>query len=292
MSYRLTILGCGSSGGNPRVGGDWGKCDPSEPEEPAAAGGGAGRTSRQGIRNIGAYRHRTRRSGTVAFGEAESARRRAVHPRSCRSYPRHRRSALALYMMKRRIPVWFDVATRDSLMARFGYCFDGKPENGYPPILKGHLIDPPTPIEVQGPAGVVSAIPIRQIHGDIESIGFRFGDVAYSPDISGIPDSSIPLLEGLDVWVVGRAPVHAAPQSFQPQGGSRVDRAFEAQASDPDAPAGRSRLRRSRPRTSAQRGARIRRDVRRFRLGADRERNRKQLSRAVPHPHLAAPSMS
>ena len=31
MSLRITILGCGSSGGVPRVGGEWGVCDPSNP---------------------------------------------------------------------------------------------------------------------------------------------------------------------------------------------------------------------------------------------------------------------
>jgi len=32
MTLRMTILGCGSSGGVPRVGGDWGGCDPTEPK--------------------------------------------------------------------------------------------------------------------------------------------------------------------------------------------------------------------------------------------------------------------
>jgi phosphoribosyl 1,2-cyclic phosphate phosphodiesterase len=37
MNLKATILGCGSSGGVPRVGGDWGVCDPKEPKnrEPA-----------------------------------------------------------------------------------------------------------------------------------------------------------------------------------------------------------------------------------------------------------------
>ena len=32
MNLKATILGCGSSGGVPRVGGDWGVCDPKEPK--------------------------------------------------------------------------------------------------------------------------------------------------------------------------------------------------------------------------------------------------------------------
>jgi len=32
MSVRITILGCGSSGGVPRLGGHWGDCDPNNPK--------------------------------------------------------------------------------------------------------------------------------------------------------------------------------------------------------------------------------------------------------------------
>ena len=45
-------------------------------------------------------------------------------------------------------------------------------------------------------------MPILQEHGDAPSLGFRFGDLAYSPDIGGIPEGSVPLLQGLDVWIV------------------------------------------------------------------------------------------
>ena len=32
MSLKLTILGCGTSGGVPRVGNHWGACDPANPK--------------------------------------------------------------------------------------------------------------------------------------------------------------------------------------------------------------------------------------------------------------------
>ena len=40
------------------------------------------------------------------------------------------------------------------------------------------------------------------MHGDIASLGYRFSNLAYSPDISQLPDASIERLQGLDVWVV------------------------------------------------------------------------------------------
>jgi phosphoribosyl 1,2-cyclic phosphate phosphodiesterase len=44
--------------------------------------------------------------------------------------------------------------------------------------------------------------PIPLLHGDMPVLGFRVGRLAYCTDVSRIPDSSYPLLEGLDVLVL------------------------------------------------------------------------------------------
>jgi phosphoribosyl 1,2-cyclic phosphate phosphodiesterase len=95
-----------------------------------------------------------------------------------------------------------DAATRASLESRFRYCFSTKPGSGYVPILEAHEICPPKPLRIDGPGGPVDAIPVIQEHGEITSLGFRFGGLAYSPDISDVPNSSLPLFAGLDVWIV------------------------------------------------------------------------------------------
>ncbi len=41
-----------------------------------------------------------------------------------------------------------------------------------------------------------------QEHGDIPSLGFRFGNVAYSADIKALPPASVEAMAGLDVWIV------------------------------------------------------------------------------------------
>ncbi|MEQ1613549.1 MAG: MBL fold metallo-hydrolase [Hyphomicrobiaceae bacterium] len=202
MTYRLTILGCGSSGGNPRVGDDWGKCDPGNPKN----------RRRRAAALI--ERRNSNGSTTVLIDTGPDVREQLLsvrlkvldgvlytHDHADHTHGIDDLRALS-YAMKRRIPVWFDAHTRDSLMSRFDYCFGSRPGSSYPPILKGHLIEPPQSIEIHGPAGTITAQPIAQTHGEIQSIGFRFGNVAYSPDISDIPAASIPLLEGLDVWIV------------------------------------------------------------------------------------------
>ena len=137
MTLRLTILGCGSSAGVPRVGSGWGACDPANPK------------------------NRRRRCSCWWSGPARTA-----PPRACWSIPRPdlrdqlldanvtpaRRGALSRTSMpttstgsticarspssmRRRIPVYADRMTSELLQMRFGYCFETPAGSSYPPIL-------------------------------------------------------------------------------------------------------------------------------------------------------------
>jgi phosphoribosyl 1,2-cyclic phosphate phosphodiesterase len=106
------------------------------------------------------------------------------------------------FNIKRRVPVWADAATRATLEARFGYCFRQREGSAYPAILEASTILPPAPVRIDGPGGAIEAVPIPLEHGDMPALGFRFGNVAYSPDVGGIPLSSVPMLQGLDLWII------------------------------------------------------------------------------------------
>jgi len=101
-----------------------------------------------------------------------------------------------------------------SLEQRFGYCFVKPPGSGYPAILNPHVISPPDPIVIDGPAGPIEAIPVLQAHGDMTSLGFRFDGLAYSPDISDVPDASMLMLQDLDVWIVDALRFTPHPSHF------------------------------------------------------------------------------
>ena len=103
---------------------------------------------------------------------------------------------------RRRIDLMVDEPTSRSLRLRFGYCFESPPGSSYPPILKEHRLEPGLPVSIQGPGGAIQALPFVQRHGDIDSLGFRFGGIAYSSDLNGLPDDSIAALAGLEVWIV------------------------------------------------------------------------------------------
>jgi phosphoribosyl 1,2-cyclic phosphate phosphodiesterase len=103
---------------------------------------------------------------------------------------------------RRRVDVYLDEATSRALHARFGYCFMTPPGSGYPPILNEHRLAPGRPVTVEGQGGPIEALPVTQDHGDIPSLGFRFGNLAYSADIKALVPDSLAAMAGLDVWIV------------------------------------------------------------------------------------------
>jgi phosphoribosyl 1,2-cyclic phosphate phosphodiesterase len=109
--------------------------------------------------------------------------------------------ALALHQ-RRRIDVYTDAPTSESLRRRFGYCFETPAGSSYPPILREHRLEAGAPVEVTGAGGTLTALPLAQAHGDIPSLGFRFDGLAYSCDLNGLADSAIAALQSLDVWIV------------------------------------------------------------------------------------------
>jgi phosphoribosyl 1,2-cyclic phosphate phosphodiesterase len=76
------------------------------------------------------------------------------------------------------------------------------PGSEYPPILSEHRIEPGRAVTINGQGGPIEVRPILQSHGDIPSLGFRIGNVAYSADIKELPPESLGLMAGLEVWIV------------------------------------------------------------------------------------------
>jgi phosphoribosyl 1,2-cyclic phosphate phosphodiesterase len=98
--------------------------------------------------------------------------------------------------------------------ARFGYCFQSPPGSEYPPIVTEHRLLPGQAVTVDGQGGPITALPILQEHGDIPSLGFRFGALAYSCDLSRLPDPSAAALAGLEVWIVDALRYRPHPSHF------------------------------------------------------------------------------
>jgi phosphoribosyl 1,2-cyclic phosphate phosphodiesterase len=76
------------------------------------------------------------------------------------------------------------------------------PGSEYPPIATERRLVAGETVAIEGQGGSIEALPVLQDHGDIPSLGFRFGNLAYSADIKKLPPASVAALSGLDVWIV------------------------------------------------------------------------------------------
>jgi phosphoribosyl 1,2-cyclic phosphate phosphodiesterase len=204
---RVTILGCGSSGGVPRVGNEWGACDPNDPRNERT------RCSLLVEYYQGTYSHDT--STVVLIDTSPDLRvqlNRArvshidgllyTHDHADQSHGIDDLRAL-VYNQRKRIPTWMDAPTSRSLLARFGYIFETPIGSNYPALLDyvpmPHAGDSVT---IEGPGGALYVKVLAQNHGDIDSLGFRFGPVAYCNDCKRLPDETIEACVGVDLFIV------------------------------------------------------------------------------------------
>ncbi|THD82294.1 MBL fold metallo-hydrolase [Aliigemmobacter aestuarii] len=197
---RFTILGCGSSGGVPRLGGDWGDCDPTNPKNRRRRCsllveqiGEAGMT-RVLIDTSPDMRDQLLDAGVGTLDAVVYTHSHADHMHGIDDLRQ------IVFNLRRRLPVWADGPTQESLLNRFGYAFIQPAGSPYPPILEINTIDGPFVIEGEG--GPVRLHPFLAEHGSMDALGFRIGGLAYLPDAVEIPAESWPVLEGLEVFVV------------------------------------------------------------------------------------------
>jgi len=199
-TLRFTILGCGSSGGVPRLGGDWGDCDPSEPRNRRRRcsllveriSGDA--TTRVLIDTSPDMREQLLDAGVGTLDGVVFTHSHADHTHGIDDLRQ------VVFNMRRRLPVWADAPTQAALISRFAYAFVQPEGSPYPPILDLHSID--GPLSVDGPAGPIRLIPFLVDHGSMDALGFRIGPFAYLPDVLDIPDAVWPVLDGLECWVI------------------------------------------------------------------------------------------
>lgn len=98
------------------------------------------------------------------------------------------------------IDVYATTETLAEIDQRFSYVF--KPlDSSVNSIYKPWLV--PHPIDGAFSAAGVDVIPVIQDHGFSETIGFRFGRVAYSTDVVNLSEEALESLRGLDLWIVG-----------------------------------------------------------------------------------------
>ena len=202
MRLDITILGCASSAGVPRVAQGWGECDPNNPKnrrrrcailvekqgerEPTRLLVDAGPDLREQL--IAADVHRV---DAVLLTHA--------HADHIHGLDDLRPLTMAMH---RKIDCYLDDPTWRSVGLRFDYLFETPHGSNYPPLLIPHFFQYGRSFRHGGPAGDIDILPFRLNHGDIDAVGYRFGACAYTPDVKYIPPESLDYLENLDLWIV------------------------------------------------------------------------------------------
>tara|TARA_Y100000589_G_scaffold195499_1_gene184824 strand:+ start:450 stop:1253 length:804 start_codon:yes stop_codon:yes gene_type:complete len=197
---RFTILGCGSSGGVPRLGGNWGECDPRNPKNiRQRCSLLVERENRNGktrvlIDTSPDMRNQLLDAGVGSLDGVLYTHSHADHVHGLDDL------RMIYFNMRTRINVWADQSTQKDLVERFKYAFVQPADSPYPPILNLHTLEGVTVVEGEG--GSVTFTPFRVKHGNINALGFRIGPLIYLPDVSEMSNDAWDEVAKAKCWVL------------------------------------------------------------------------------------------
>lgn len=191
---KVRLLGSGTSSGVPRIGNDWGACDPAEPRNRRTRASilVETATTRILVDTSPDLRMQLLDADVGTFDAVIWTHDHADH---CHGIDDLRQ---VFHALGRPIRGLARPATRTSLEMRFGYVFHGR--DSYPPTVDmGDLPD-------QLIIGDIKISVADQPHGNIESAGLRFdvdnGSIGYATDLNAMTDAMRALYAGLDIWIV------------------------------------------------------------------------------------------
>ncbi len=247
---KVTILGCGGSGGVPLMGPVWGECNPDNPKNRRRR---VSIAIRQGDTTILVDTSPDLRAQCLDAGIAQISAVLYTH-----DHADHTQGIDDVRFLKRpagqaTIPAYGMRETLDVLTSRFVYIFRQNTEGSghlYKPFLRAE--------EVTGPFAIdgIPVVAFEQDHGfGSTSTGYRIGNVAYCTDVAKLSDEALAQLHGLDLFVVDclRYEPHPTHAHFDQALAWAEQLAAEAHGSDAHEP--RGRLRRHQGEMSARRRA-------------------------------------
>ena len=161
MSVALTLVGCGSSGGVPRVAQGWGACDPANPRNSRRrcsalleASGADGKTL------VLIDTSPDLRLQLIDAGVARLDGVLMTHPHADHTHGIDDLRPLVIAMRKR-IEIHMNEATSADLRAKFAYVFESPAGSSYPPILRERRLVAGTACVISGPGGPIEATPFE-----------------------------------------------------------------------------------------------------------------------------------
>jgi phosphoribosyl 1,2-cyclic phosphate phosphodiesterase len=206
MTLEVRILGCGSSGGVPRLGEGapyWGACDPNNPKNRRSRCSILVTQWQEGETRVLVDTSPDMREQLLAARIGRLDGVLITHDHADQLHGLDDLRAITI-LMKRKLDLWSDRAGLEGTRKKFDYCFETPSGSDYPPILIAHEIPEPFKrFEIPGAGGPLDVLAFGQRHGRIRSLGYRLGGiVAYSPDVDGLDDEAFAALEGVQCWIV------------------------------------------------------------------------------------------
>lgn len=195
MSLKVTILGSGTSSGVPRIGGDWGQCDPAEPRNARTRVSilVESATTRILIDTSPDMRAQLLAAGVIHLDAVLWTHDHADH---CHGIDDLRQ---VMHHLRTPVPGYGHPATMRRLKERFAYCFFGR--EGYRATIAAHDLG-----EGETLIGDIAIRWVAQPHGFIYSTGFRFDhagrSAAYATDFHEVTDEMAALYAGTDLLVI------------------------------------------------------------------------------------------
>jgi phosphoribosyl 1,2-cyclic phosphate phosphodiesterase len=188
---KITILGCGASGGVPLITGDWGSCNPNNPKNRRRRASILIQTKGKNILidTSPDLRMQLLDAGVHNIDLVLITHDHADHVGGLDDL----RQIYAKY--RQQIPLYADQGTMSRLRQAYRYALVTM-DSLYPAFLEGRELE--EVIDFDG----IQIIPYLQYHGHRSSFGFRIGDFAYSTDLIELPEESYDVLKGVNTWVV------------------------------------------------------------------------------------------
>lgn len=191
---KFTVLGSASSFGTPAAGNFWGSCDPVEPR------------NRRHRASLLVESDTTRllvdatpdlRQQLNDFDVTSLDAVLLTHGHSDHINGTDDLRALALNH-KKAVPVYGDAETLAEAERRWPYAFKVQNPEYYSSFCEPRMIARDGNLRI----GDIDITHFEQDHVVMKSIGYRFGDVAYSVDMADMPEASLAALEGIKTWIV------------------------------------------------------------------------------------------
>ena len=195
---RFTILGCGSSGGVPRLCGHGGNCDPNNVKNfRKRCSLLIQRFENDNVTNVLIDTTPDMRQQLL---DAKIGKLDAVIYTHEHADHLHGLDDLRMIVinMQKRLPVFASKQTKNSILERFGYAFKTPKGSPYPPILD--MNDLTETLEIQGAGGPIKFTSFDVDHGNILVSAIKVNDVLYTPDISKVRNDTE--LRDLDYWIL------------------------------------------------------------------------------------------